>query len=201
MRRLSQETGISRTSVLRILHDDFKLFPYKIQILHRQTVQNKVERETFCENISQRIENDPGLLDLNDLNNVDHCGLCGASVILPVSWNLATKRWIVLLSGTIFLPKSHLRCHCSRRTAFVTKYASTIFIGCCTVNRPIGSILVSKESPRSAVYTTWKLWKKIVKHSFEMESKIGRLFWTTLYFSFSTWTKIIIFYCLRVLPF
>ena len=125
----------------------------------------------------------------------------GHPVILPVSWNLATKRWIVLLSGTIFLPKSHLRCHCSRRTAFVAKYASTIFIGCCTVNRPIGSILVSKESPRSAVYTTWKLWKKIVKHSFEMESKIGRLFWTTLYFSFSTWTKIIIFYCLRVLPF
>ena len=32
-RSLSQETGISRTSVLRILHDDLKLFAYKIQIL------------------------------------------------------------------------------------------------------------------------------------------------------------------------
>ena len=30
---LSQETGISRTSVLRILHDDLKLFAYIIQIL------------------------------------------------------------------------------------------------------------------------------------------------------------------------
>ena len=198
---LSQETGISTNSLLRILHDDLKLFPYKIQILQRQTDQNKAERETFCEDISQRIENDPGLLDLNDFNDVDHCGLCGASATLPVSQNLATKRWIDLLSGTLFLPKSLLHCRCVRRTDFVAKYASMIFINCCVVNCPIGSILVSKESPRSAVYTTWKLWKKIVKHSFQMESKIGRLFWTTLYFSFSTWTKIIIFFCLHVLSF
>ena len=72
---LSKETGILRTSVLTILYDNLKLFPYKIQILQRQTDQNKAERETFCEDISQRIENDPGLLDLNDLNDVDHCGL------------------------------------------------------------------------------------------------------------------------------
>ena len=36
-RPLLQETGISRTSVLRIFHDDLKFFPYKIQILQRQT--------------------------------------------------------------------------------------------------------------------------------------------------------------------
>ena len=36
-RLLSQETGISRTSVSRILHDDLNLFPYKIQLLQRQT--------------------------------------------------------------------------------------------------------------------------------------------------------------------
>ena len=83
--RLSQEPGISRTSVLRILHDDLKLFPYKIQILKRQTDQNKAKRETFYEGISQRIENDPGLSDLNDLNDIDHYGFCGASATLPVS--------------------------------------------------------------------------------------------------------------------
>ena len=33
--RLSQKVGISRSSVMRILHDDLKLFPYKIQILQR----------------------------------------------------------------------------------------------------------------------------------------------------------------------
>ena len=151
----SEFTGTSwdiwRTSVLRILHDDLNLFPYKIQILQRQTDQNKAERETFCEDISQRIENDPGLLDLNDLNDVNHSGLSQASVTLPVSRNLATKCWIVLLSGTLPLPISFLHCCCVRRTDFVAKYASMIFVGCCVVNCPVGSILVSKESPRSAV--------------------------------------------------
>ena len=179
-RRLSKETGILRTSVLRILHDDLKLFLYKIQILRRQTDQNKAKWETFCEDISQRIENDPGLLDLNNLNNVDHCGLCGASATLPVSRNLATKRWIVLLSGTLFLPKSFLHCRCVRRTDFSTKNTWVIFIRCCVVNHLVGSILVSKESPRPAVSTTWKIWKKIVKHNFGMKNKIERFFWTTL---------------------
>ena len=78
-RRLLQETGISRTLVLRILHDDLELFPYKIQICQRQADQNKAERETFCKDVSQRTENDPRWLDLNDLNDVHHCGPCGAS--------------------------------------------------------------------------------------------------------------------------
>ena len=91
-RCLSQETVISRTSVLRILHDDVKLFPFKTQILRRQTDQNKAEGETFCEDILQTIENDPGLLDLNDLNDVDHCGLCETFATLSVSRNLAIKR-------------------------------------------------------------------------------------------------------------
>ena len=188
-RRLSQENGISKTSVLRILHDDLKLFPYKIQILQRQTDQNKAERETFCEDISQRIENDPGLLDLNDLKNVDHCGLCGTSATLPVSRNSATKRWIVLLSGTLFLPKSLLHCRCVRRTDFVAKYASMIFINCCVVNCPIGSILVSKESPRSAVYTARKIREKIVKRNLGMKNKIEHFFWTTLYIQFDAWAR------------
>ena len=44
---LSKETGIYRTLVLRILHDNLKHFPYKNQILQRQTDQNKAERETI----------------------------------------------------------------------------------------------------------------------------------------------------------
>ena len=149
----------SWTSILRILHDDLELFPYKIQILQRQTDQNKGEQETFCGNISQRTENDPGLLDLNDLNNVNNCALWGASDTLPVSRNLVSKRWIVLLSCTLFLPKTLLYCCCVRRTDFVAKYASMIFNRCCVVNRLVGSILMWKESPRPAVYTTWKVWK------------------------------------------
>ena len=69
---LSQETGISRTSVLRIFHDDLKLFRYKSQTLQRQTDQNEAEWETFCEDISQRIENDPGLFDLTTVAFLGH---------------------------------------------------------------------------------------------------------------------------------
>ena len=188
-RRLLQETGISRTSVFRTLHDDLKLFLYKIQILQRQTDQNEAERETFWEDISQGIENDPGLLDLNDLNDFDHCGLCGASATLLVSRNLATKHRIVLLSGTLFLPKSLLHCRCVRRTDFVAKYASMIFINCCVVNCPIGSILVSKEPPRSAVYTARKIREKIVKRNLGMKNKIEHFFWTTLYIQFDAWAR------------
>ena len=90
-RCLSQETGISEKSVLRILYNDLKLFRCRIKILQRKTHQNKAERGTFCEDISQRIENDPGLLDLNDLNDFDRCGPCGASTTLCVSRNLARK--------------------------------------------------------------------------------------------------------------
>ena len=94
-----------------------------------------------------------------------------ASATLPVSQNLATKRWIVLLSGTLFLPKSFLLCHCVRRTGFVAKYASMIFICCCVVSRPVGFILVSKESLKPAVYTTWKLWKKYCKTTLGWKTK------------------------------
>ena len=34
-RHLLQQTGISRTSVLRVFNDEIKLFPYKIQIFQR----------------------------------------------------------------------------------------------------------------------------------------------------------------------
>ena len=63
-RRLLQEVGISRLSVMQILHDDLEFFPYKIQILLRQTDDNKAERLAFRQDISQKIENNPGLLNL-----------------------------------------------------------------------------------------------------------------------------------------
>ena len=63
-RRLSQEVGISRTTVQRIIHNDLKLFPYKVQILQKQTDVNKEERSEFCQTISERIENNPGDLGL-----------------------------------------------------------------------------------------------------------------------------------------
>ena len=92
--------------------------------------------------------------------NDEWCRPLWASATLPVFRNLATKRWIGLPSGTLFLPKSFLHCRCVR-SDFVAKYTSMISLRCYFV--PAGSILVSKESLRPDVYTTWKIWKKIVK--------------------------------------
>ena len=61
------------------------------------------------------------------------------SATLSVSWSLVTKRWIVLLSGTLFLPnpKSFGNFRCVRGTDFVAKYTSMIFTRCCGVERPL----------------------------------------------------------------
>ena len=63
-----------------------------------------------------------------------------------------------------------------RRTDFEAKYASMIFIDCCIINRPVGSILASKESPRPAVYTTRKMWKKSRKTQLWDEKQYRSLF-------------------------
>ena len=46
-RYLSQETGISRTSVVRILHNDLKLFPSKWRILTTDVLEMPVSCERW----------------------------------------------------------------------------------------------------------------------------------------------------------
>ena len=48
--------------------------------------------------------------------NDEQCRPLWASATLAVFRNLATKRWIVFSSGTLFLPKSFLHCLCVIRT-------------------------------------------------------------------------------------
>ena len=57
---LSQEVDISRITVHRVIHNDLKLFPYKLQIHQTQTNVNKEEKSEFFQTISERIENNPG---------------------------------------------------------------------------------------------------------------------------------------------
>ena len=45
--RLSQEVGISRTTAQRIIHNDLKLFLYKVQIVQKQTDTNKDKGVNF----------------------------------------------------------------------------------------------------------------------------------------------------------
>ena len=63
----------------------------------------------------------------------EQCRPLCASATFPVFRHFATKCWILLLSGILFLSKSLLDWRCVRRTDFVAKYASMIFIRCCVV--------------------------------------------------------------------
>ena len=76
-RRLSQEVGISRTSVRRVIHKGLTFFPYKMQILQQQTDANKRERLEFCPSISERMENNPGVLDLIFFSDETHFHFIG----------------------------------------------------------------------------------------------------------------------------
>ena len=121
-------------------------FLTKFRSCRGKLIKINQKEKPFCEDISQMIENDLGLLDLNNLNDVGHCGLCWASATLPVSRNLATKRWIVFLSGTLSLTKSPLHCCCVRTDGKVSfddfcrllrsKSSSWIHIGVKIITQP-----------------------------------------------------------------
>ena len=55
---------MSTTTVQKIIHNDLKLVPYKVQILPEQTDANKEERSEFCQTISEGTGNNPGDLGL-----------------------------------------------------------------------------------------------------------------------------------------
>ena len=102
-----------------------------------------------------------------------------ASATLLVFRNLATKRWIVLLWGTLFLPKSLLHCRCVRRTDFVAKGA-TIFINdfyllLCSIASSWIHINLKKS-----YCLHLKNMKKHCEIQLWEENKIEHLFWTTL---------------------
>ena len=79
-RLLQQEEGIQKLSVTQILQQDLKLFPYKIKILQHQTERNKEKRFTFCQNISQRTEDNLGMLYCIFFSDKAHCYLIGHSI-------------------------------------------------------------------------------------------------------------------------
>ena len=60
-----------------IIHNDLKLFPYKVQIIEKQTDANKQERSEFCHSISERIENNPDDLGLILFSDKAHFHLSG----------------------------------------------------------------------------------------------------------------------------
>ena len=63
LRRRSQELGIDRESVRRILITDPHLYPYQIPIKHKLTPDDMKKRVTMCEWLCSKIHEDPDILD------------------------------------------------------------------------------------------------------------------------------------------
>lgn len=63
LRRRSQQLGIPRESLRRVLISDLHLYPYKIQIKQTLTDQDKAKRVEMCEWFSDAIEENPNFLD------------------------------------------------------------------------------------------------------------------------------------------
>ena len=62
-RRRSQELGISRESLRRVLKSDLLLYPYTIQIKQRLTEPDMEKRVAMCEWICDTIEDNPDFLN------------------------------------------------------------------------------------------------------------------------------------------
>ena len=77
IRRQSQELGLSRASVQRIMIKDVQLYPYKIHIKHRLTPADMAKRAVMCLWFENKIEEDPDFLDDVWFSDEAHFLLCG----------------------------------------------------------------------------------------------------------------------------
>ena len=76
-RRLSVEEYIPLTSVHRIDHEDLSLYPYKLQILQQQPLDNRRQRVELCAQLSEKIENSPDFLNSIHFGDESHFQLSG----------------------------------------------------------------------------------------------------------------------------
>ena len=63
LRLRSQEFGIPRESIRRILVKDLHLYPYRIQIKHKLAEGNKEKHVYLCHLFCDRIDDNPDFLD------------------------------------------------------------------------------------------------------------------------------------------
>lgn len=63
IRRRSQELGLKKESVRKILIKDLHLYPYRIQIKHKLTDDDMRKRVTMCQWFCDKVDEDPDFLD------------------------------------------------------------------------------------------------------------------------------------------
>ena len=115
--RRSQELGIDRGSVKRILITDLHLYPYQIQIKHKLTLDDPRKHVTMCEWFCGKIDEDPDFLDnvwfsdeahfllsghVNSKNNIfwgsappEHCLQRPLHSIICTAWVALSKHGII----------------------------------------------------------------------------------------------------------
>lgn len=77
-RRQAVALNLSRTSVCRILHEDLKFHPYKIQMVNCVRDADKPARLAFCRQFLAILNADPGMLNKLILSDEAHFHLSGA---------------------------------------------------------------------------------------------------------------------------
>ena len=63
VRRRSQELGINRETVRRILFTDLHLYPYRIQVKHKLSPDDMRKRVIMCQWFCNKIDDEPDFLD------------------------------------------------------------------------------------------------------------------------------------------
>ena len=76
---IAKKTKLSTTSVRRILRKELSKYPYRIQMMQEQTVDNKEQRTDFAKTFASKMEGDRGffknLIASDDLNPADFFSL------------------------------------------------------------------------------------------------------------------------------
>ena len=77
IRSIAKRTKVSRMTVWRIVRNELKKFPYKIQIKQKQTCDNKANRLDFGHRLSAKIETNPAFLRAILFSDEAHFELSG----------------------------------------------------------------------------------------------------------------------------
>jgi hypothetical protein len=62
VRRLAKQSGVSKTSVHKLLRVELGMYPYRVTLTHQLLPRDHETRAFFCEWISNVVENDPNFL-------------------------------------------------------------------------------------------------------------------------------------------
>jgi transposase len=76
-RKHASALNLNRTTIRRILHSDLKFHPYKIQVVQELKPLDYVARQRFCEQMIEKINDDPDFVDNFFMSDEAHFHISG----------------------------------------------------------------------------------------------------------------------------